>query len=208
MTTIARVLGHVGDIRRFKNAKASAAFLGVAPKQRTFGSSVRGRTVMSKTGSSSLRAALFMPSMVARRHNPVLRQFATGMARKAVIGAVTHKLAHLIYRVIRTDKPFDPNFLSNRLAIQDGIWPGISNGELVLELSLEPRRISLPMIHRCLLMVAVGEVWKHKNSYTHRDTAELLPKYFPILAVHDNRDITFRLLTSREYNRVSVPACV
>ncbi|MFB9795284.1 transposase, partial [Shinella granuli] len=126
MTTIARVLGHIGDIRRFKNAKAFAAFLGVTPKQRTSGSSVRGRTVMSKTGSTSLRAALFMPSMVARRHNPILRQFAdrllaTGMAKKAVIGAVTHKLAHLIYGVIRTGKPFDANFLSNRLAIQDGI---------------------------------------------------------------------------------------
>ena len=125
-TTIARVLGHIGGIRRFKNAKAFAASLGVTPKQRTSGSSVRGRIVMSKTGSSSLRAALFMPSMVARRHNPILRQFAdrllaTGMAKKAVIGAVTHRLAHLIYGVIRTRKPFDANFLSNRLAIQDGI---------------------------------------------------------------------------------------
>jgi transposase len=49
------------------------------------------------------------------------RLLATGMAKKAVIGAVTHKLAHLIYGVIRTGKPFDANFLSNRLAIQDGI---------------------------------------------------------------------------------------
>jgi transposase len=77
---------------------------------------------MSKTGSSSLRAALFMPSMVARRYNPILRQLAdrllaTGMAKKAVMGAVTHKLADLIYGVIRTGKPFDANFLSNRLSI-------------------------------------------------------------------------------------------
>jgi transposase len=81
---------------------------------------------MSKAGISSLLAALFMLSMVARRHNPILRQFvdrvlATGMAKKAVIGAVTHKLTHLIYGVIRTGKLFDANFLSNRLAIQDGI---------------------------------------------------------------------------------------
>jgi transposase len=115
MTTIARVLGHIGDIRRFKNFKAFAAFLGMTPKQRTSDSSVRGRTVMSKTGSSSLRAVLLMPSMGARRHNPILRQFAdrllaTGIAKKAVIGAVTHKLAHLIYGVIRTGKPFDANF--------------------------------------------------------------------------------------------------
>jgi transposase len=81
---------------------------------------------MSKTGSSSLRAALLMPNMVARRHNPIVRQFAdrlptTGIAKKAVIGAVTLKSAHLIYGVIRTGKPFDANFLLNRLAIQDSI---------------------------------------------------------------------------------------
>ncbi len=43
------------------------------------------------------------------------------MAMKAVIGAVMHKLTHLIYGVIRTGKPFDANYLSNGLAIQDGI---------------------------------------------------------------------------------------
>jgi hypothetical protein len=38
-----------------------------------------------------------------------------------VIGAVTHKLTHLIYGVIRSGKPFDPNYLAKGLAIQDGI---------------------------------------------------------------------------------------
>lgn len=56
-------------------------------------------------------------------------------------------------------------------------------------------------------MVAVGEVWKHVDFYTDSDTAELLPKYLLILAVHANKDITYRLLTSRPYNRVAVPAC-
>jgi transposase len=126
MTTVARILGHLGDIRRFENAKAFAAFFGVTPRQRSSGSSIRGRTVISRTGSTSLRAALYMPSLVARRHNPILRRFAerladTGMAKKAVIGAVMHKLAHLIYGVIKTGKPFDANYLAKGLAIQDGI---------------------------------------------------------------------------------------
>jgi transposase len=125
-TTVARILGHLGDIRRFKSAKALAAFVGVTPKQRSSGTSLKGRTVISRTGSTSLRAALFMPSLVARRHNPLVKQFAerllaTGMAKKAVICAVMHKLTHLIYGVIRTGKPFDANYLSNGLAIQDGI---------------------------------------------------------------------------------------
>ena len=41
----------------------------------------------SRTGNTSLRAALYMPNLVARRHNPILCRFAerlsaTGMAKK------------------------------------------------------------------------------------------------------------------------------
>jgi transposase len=125
-TTVARILGHIGDVRRFESAKAFAAFLGVTPKQRTSGTSIKGRTMLSRTGSTALRAALYMPSLVASRHNPILKRFAerllgTGMAKKAVIGAVMHKLTHLIYGVIHTGKPFDPQYLSKGLALQDGI---------------------------------------------------------------------------------------
>jgi transposase len=125
-TTVAKILGHVGDIRRFDSAKSFAAFLGVTPKQRSSGTSLRGRTMISRTGSTSMRAALYMPSLVASRHNPILQRFSkrlldAGMAKKAVIGAVMHKLTHLIYGVIRTGKPFDPNYLVKGLAIQDGI---------------------------------------------------------------------------------------
>lgn len=125
-TTAARLLGQLGDIRRFSGAKAFAAFLGLTPRQRSSGTSVKGRTMISRTGGTAIRAALYMPGMVASRHNPTLRKFAlrlteNGMAKKAVISAVMHKLAHLIYGVIHTGKPFDPNYLSKGLAIQDGI---------------------------------------------------------------------------------------
>jgi len=124
--TVARILGHVGNVRRFKNAKAFAAFLGVTPKQRTSGTSIRGRTMISRTGNNELRAALFMPSMSARQHNPNMKEFAErlragGMASKAVLVAVMHKLTHLIYGVVKTGKPFDADYLSKGLAIQDGI---------------------------------------------------------------------------------------
>jgi hypothetical protein len=68
---------------------------------------------------------LYMPGLVARRHNPLLKVFAdrlaaTGLAPKAVIGAVMRKLTHLVYGVITSGKPFDQNYQSG-LAIQDGI---------------------------------------------------------------------------------------
>ena len=125
-TTIAKVLAYAGDVRRFANAKALASFIGVTPRQRLSGTSVKGRTMMSRTGHSELRRALYMPGLVARRHNPVLKMFgdrlsATGLAPKAVVGAVMRKLAHLIYGVISSGKPFDAKFGHSALAIQDGI---------------------------------------------------------------------------------------
>lgn len=124
--TAAKMLGHLGDIRRFSSAKALAAFIGLSPKQRSSGTSVRGRTTMSRIGSNTLRSALYMPGWVASRHNPLLKTFAerlraNGMATKAVTGAVMRKLVHLIYGVIRSGKAFDPNYLRPGLANQDGI---------------------------------------------------------------------------------------
>ena len=125
-TTAAKVLAYAGDVRRFSNAKALAAFIGLTPRQRLSGSSVKGRTIISRTGHKDLRRALYMPGLVARRHNPILKTFAdrlatTGLAPKAVIGAVMRKLAHLIYGVITSGKPFDVNHGQTGLAIQDGI---------------------------------------------------------------------------------------
>lgn len=125
-TTVAKVLGYIGDVRRFDSAKAFAAYLGVTPRQRRSGTSLQGRTMISRVGHSAMRSALYMPALVAKRYNPVLKGFAerllaTGMAQKAVIGAVMHKLAHLIYGVVRNGKPFDPTYSKKALAIQDGI---------------------------------------------------------------------------------------
>lgn len=124
-TTVAKVLAYAGDVRRFDSAKALAAFIGVTPRQRLSGTSVKGRTMLSRTGHQALRNALYMPGLVARRHNAALRTFGdrlrlNGLAPKAVIGAVMRKLAHLIYGVIKSGKPFDLTLAMPKLDFQDG----------------------------------------------------------------------------------------
>ena len=62
---------------------------------------------------------LYMPGLVALRHNPILQVFGermktNGLAPKAVVGAAMRKLAHLIYGVVKSGKPFDANFAMNR----------------------------------------------------------------------------------------------
>ena len=103
------------DTHRFKSAQALAAFAGVTPMNRVSGTSVRGRPKFSKLGNAPLRRALYMPAVVAIRHNPLAKQLyerlrAKGMAKKAAIGAVMHQLLRLAYGVLKSGLPFDAEF--------------------------------------------------------------------------------------------------
>ena len=82
--------------------------------------------MISRSGHAALRKALYMPGLVALRYNPILQVFgarmkANGLAPKAVVGAASAKLAHLIYGAVKSGKPFDANFALRGVAIQDGI---------------------------------------------------------------------------------------
>ena len=82
---------------------------------RQSGRSVHYTAGIARMGRSSLRAALYLPAVVAKRHNPVLSAFAErltaqGLAPKAVIVAVMRKLLHLAYGVIHSNRPFDPHY--------------------------------------------------------------------------------------------------
>jgi transposase len=113
--TIRVILSEFGDINQFKNAKALSAFIGVAPRIRESGSSLRGRSMMSKTGRSKLRKAFFMPALVALRYNPVIKEMnvrltAAGKPKMLIVGAAMRKLVHLIYGVLKNGVPFDEKF--------------------------------------------------------------------------------------------------
>ena len=76
------------------------AFIGVTPRIKQSGSSVRGRSIIiSRSAHGTVRHAPYMPALVAFRHNPTVKTFGTrlkdgGLAPKAVIAACMHKLVH------------------------------------------------------------------------------------------------------------------
>ena len=124
--TAAKVLGLLGDLRRFDSGKALAAFIGVTPRRHESGESVRGRSSIGKAGHASVRHALFMPTLVATRHNPKIKAFrdrlvAAGKPKKSAVLASMHKLVHLMHAVVRKGVAFDPRFGQLALDVQDGI---------------------------------------------------------------------------------------
>jgi hypothetical protein len=62
-----------------------------------------------------MRKALYMPYLVSRQYNPVIIGFCQRLAKKAkngkvIVCAVMRKLVHIIFGVLKSGRPFDPNF--------------------------------------------------------------------------------------------------
>jgi len=113
--TAALLLAEVTDIKQYRSARQVAAYAGLVPRERRSGSSVRGRVRLSKIGNARLRRALYFPAITALRCSPFFQQWAEGLRQRgkskmSVIGAAMRKLIHLAYGVLKTGKPFDPEW--------------------------------------------------------------------------------------------------
>lgn len=118
LTTATALLAEI-DFGAYPSARQVAAQAGLTPRQRQSGTSVHGKPRLSKQGASQLRRILFFPAISAMQHNPVVRAFAErlaerGKAKMAIVCACMRKLLHLVYGVLKTGLPFDPNYHSAR----------------------------------------------------------------------------------------------
>lgn len=96
---------------RFTHAKQLVAYLGLDPKEHQSGTSVRGRTRISKIGKSDIRAALYMPALVAYRMGAfpdfTARLEAKGKPPKVIIVAIMRKLAVIAFNLLKNGEEFD-----------------------------------------------------------------------------------------------------
>ena len=92
--------------------KQWVAHAGLDPRHCESGSSVRAATRISKVGNRRLRAALFLPAMVAARSEPQVRAYyekliARGKRPMQALIAVMRKLLHAIHGMFHHDTIFD-----------------------------------------------------------------------------------------------------
>ena len=115
--TAASILSEVVDFARFETAKQLVSHAGLSPALFESGSSVSRRARISKTGNAHLRRILYMPAIVAMKHNPIIRDLAQrlekeGKPKKVIICAAMRKLLHIAFGVVKHRTPFDPTFSS------------------------------------------------------------------------------------------------
>lgn len=116
------LLAELPHWQQFDNGRQVVAFAGLNPKHHDSGQQTGRYTPISKQGSASLRAALYMPALAALRCNPLLIAFAErlrarGLTGKVLVVALMRKLLLLAFGVLKSGQPFDPHYLENRVAL-------------------------------------------------------------------------------------------
>jgi len=102
---------------RFENSKQLCSYAGITPIIRESGSSVRGRSRISKMGNQKLRNLLFLCSFSACKYNKACKELydrivAKGKSKKLALIAVANKLLKQACAIAKSGRPYDENFVS------------------------------------------------------------------------------------------------
>lgn len=114
--TAVNVLAETNGFELIRNKKQLASYAGLDVVEKQSGTSVRGKSRISKKGNRFLRKAMHLPALSAIRYDDRFKAiFArlvskNGIKMKAVT-AVQRKLLELIYIIDKTGKKYESNYL-------------------------------------------------------------------------------------------------
>jgi transposase len=87
-------------------------FAGLDPQAFESGKSVHKKTRLAKSGNAHIRAALYMPALSAKEHDPYIKAYFehlidNGKLPIQAVCAVMRKLLHAIHGMLKYNQPFD-----------------------------------------------------------------------------------------------------
>ena len=102
---------------KFETSSQLCSYVGITPTIRESGSSVRGRSRISKVGNRKLRNLLFLCSFTACKHNngcsAVYERIVNkGKSKKLALIAVSNKLIKQCFAIAKSGHPYDENYVS------------------------------------------------------------------------------------------------
>jgi transposase len=109
--TAVRILAYGKDLWTERSPRELTAHVGLAPKHHQSGTSVRGKSRLTKQGDSRLRKTLYMPTLCGIVHNPYLKPHYrhlvdNGKSKLLAVAACMRKLLLLIQAILKTNQPF------------------------------------------------------------------------------------------------------
>ena len=120
-----RLLGELLVLDPAMKGRQWVAYAGLDPRPRQSGTSVDGHRYISKAGNRYVRAALYMPALVAIRHEQVFTQRyrhlvdQRGKPKLVAIVATMRKLLLCLHSMLKHKTPFDPTRLAPRTMLEN-----------------------------------------------------------------------------------------
>ena len=109
--TALNIIVATDEFERISDVKKFACYAGVAPFEHTSGSSIRGKTRVSKMANMTLKKLLSLAAMSAIRYNDDLkayyhRKVAEGKNKMSVLNAVRNKLISRIFACVKNKRTY------------------------------------------------------------------------------------------------------
>lgn len=123
--TAIRLLGELLVLDPAMKGRQWVAQAGLDPRVRQSGTSLDGHRYISKAGNRYIRAALYMPALVAIRHDPNLRAYYLHLVEHArkpklvAIVAIMRKLLLSLHAIFKSNTPFDSTKLAPNRTLED-----------------------------------------------------------------------------------------
>jgi transposase len=119
LVTAAIAIAELPPITAQTDPRTIAAWAGLTPRRWQSGPR-EWTTRLCRKGNVYLRQALYMPALVAKRHNPLLRAYAERLAARgkrpgAILGALSHKMLRILVGLLRSNSDFDPNWSPKKI---------------------------------------------------------------------------------------------
>jgi transposase len=114
LVTAATVIAELPPVSEATDPRTISAWAGLTPRRWQSGPR-EWTTRLSRKGNAYLRQALYMPALVAKRFNPLLRDYASRLATNgktngAILGALSHKMLRILVGLLKSNSDFDPNW--------------------------------------------------------------------------------------------------
>lgn len=115
--TAALLIVSTEGFKDFESNGQVSSYFGLAPTERSSGSSIRGKSRISKIGNKKVRNHLFMCSFTACKCNPQCKSLYDrivnkGKSKKLALIAVANKLVKQAYGIAKSESAYDPDYKS------------------------------------------------------------------------------------------------
>ncbi|HND96828.1 MAG TPA: IS110 family transposase [Chitinophagaceae bacterium] len=116
--TAVHIIVSTNEFISISEPKKFACYAGVVPFEHSSGTSVRGKTRVSKLANKNIKTLLHLSALTAIRkdgdlHEYYNRKLAEGKNKMSVINAIRNKIVLRIFACVRNEKKYEKNFQYN-----------------------------------------------------------------------------------------------